>query len=421
MNSLIWNVRGLRSSESQQRLHAYVKAHQIKILAIFEPMVMLDQRFMTRRFGFSGVISNLSVVFCSFVYASCDYIQRRDLWHSLLHVRPSQGPWLVGADFNVVRDASECLGTHGGRLLPMDEFNTFIMDYGLVDAGFEGSSFTWTNKSIWKRLDRVMVSVDWGDHFSSIQVEHLSRTISDHCPLLVTAPVFARGPTSFRFQRMWFRHHGFLQTVRLNWNLPCSLSGMPRLFDKLKRLKLYFKWWNQDVFGNIFDKITDAEWAVSSAEAACEANPSDLNWTSLSDRITDLARVTAMEADFRKQKAACNWLEDGERNTKLFHNMVRKKRVANKIFRVWDNGICLTSSEQIQQSGASFFQKLLTGDPFVLARPDFSGFSSVISDVENDGIAVTPSLEEVRATVFSIHPDIVAGPDGFSSTFFQHC
>ncbi|XP_075496425.1 uncharacterized protein LOC142533502 [Primulina tabacum] len=439
MNSLIWNVRGLRSSEFQQRLHALVKAHQIKILAILEPMVQLDRRFMTRRFGFSRVISNLSghilvflsadvtsecisdhaqflhlkvsapflptTVFCYFVYASCDYIERRDLWHSLLLVRPVQGPWLVGGDFNVIRDASECLGTHGGRLLPMDEFNTFILDSGLVDAGFEG----------------VMVSVDWCDHFNSIRVEHLSRALSDHCPLLVTVPVFARGPSSFRFQRMWLRHHGFLQTVRLNWNLPCSLFGMPRLFAKLKRLKFHLKWWNRDVFGNIFDKITEAERAVLSAEAACETDPSALNWTSLSDRIADLARVTAMEADFWKQKAACNWLEDGERNTKLFHNMVRKKRVANKIFRIWDNGVCLSSPAQIQQSGTSFFQNLLTGDPFVLDCPDFSGFPSVISAVENDGFFVTPSLEEVRAIVFSISPDSVAGPDGFSSAFFQHC
>ncbi|XP_073024477.1 uncharacterized protein [Primulina eburnea] len=263
MNFLIWNVRGLRSSESQQRLHAHVKEKRVKILAILEPMIDLDVRFMTRRFGFSRVISNSSghiwvffaedvmveclldhtqflhfrvsasflptTVYCSFVYAKCDYIGRRQLWTSLLQVKPDQGPWLVGGDFNVVRNSSECLGSSGGRLLPMEEFNHFILDSGLVDAGFEGSSFTWTNKTIWKRLDRVFVYVDWGDHFHSIRVEHLIRTVSDHCPLFVSVPVFASGPSSFRFQSMWLRHHGFLQTVRLNWNLPCQLNGMHRL------------------------------------------------------------------------------------------------------------------------------------------------------------------------------------------------
>ncbi|XP_075499180.1 uncharacterized protein LOC142537557 [Primulina tabacum] len=254
MNFLIWNIRGLRGSESQQRLHAFVKEKQIKILTVLEPMIDLDQRFMTRRLGFSRVISNLSghiwvffaadvqaecvldhaqflhikvsapflptSIFCSFVYARCDYIERRDLWSSLLHVKSVLGPWLVGGDFNVVRDASECLGTRGGRLLPMEKFNTFIMDSGLIDAGFEG------------------------------------------------------------------------------------LIVMSRLFVKLKCLKNHLKWWNRDVFGNIFDKITEAESAVRSAELACEADPSDSNWTALSDRNADLARVTAMEADFWKQKAA---------------------------------------------------------------------------------------------------------------------
>ncbi|XP_073033924.1 uncharacterized protein [Primulina eburnea] len=161
---------------------------------------------------------------------------------------------------------------------------------------------------------------------------------------------------------------------------------MPRLFAKMKRLKHHLRWWNRDVFGNIFDRLTEAERAVRSAEDVCETDPSDANWTSLSDRNEDLARITAMEADFWKQKAACHWLEDGERNTRLFRNM-----------------------------------DLLTGEPSALDCPDFSGFSSVISAVENDGIAAIPSLDEVRATVFSIHRDSVAGPDGFSSAFFQHC
>ncbi|XP_075497390.1 uncharacterized protein LOC142534404 [Primulina tabacum] len=207
MNSLIWNVRGLRSSESQQRLHAYVKAHQIKILAILEPMII------------------------------CGYVERRDLWSSLLQVKPALGPWLVGGDFNVVRDASD-------------------------------------------------------------------------------------------------------------------LSGMPRLFAKIKRLKHHLKWWNQDVFGNLFDKIIEAERAVRSAEVVCEADPSELNWTSLS----------------------------------------REPRFSS---------ICL----------------LVT--PLRLRVLIFRAFPSVISAVENEGIVATPSLEEVRATVFSIHPDSVAGPDGFSSAFFQ--
>ncbi|XP_073129192.1 uncharacterized protein [Henckelia pumila] len=100
---------------------------------------------------------------------------------------------------------------------------------------------------------------------------------------------------------------------------------------------------------------------------------------------------------------------------------MRTKKTLNKIFRIWEDGNCLTSPGLIKQSGAAYFERLLTGDPFVLDLPDFSGFSSEISEEENHSFAAAPSLEEVRAVVFSIPRDSVAGPDGFSSVFFQSC
>ncbi|XP_073151847.1 uncharacterized protein [Henckelia pumila] len=207
---------------------------------------------------------------------------------------------------------------------------------------------------------------------------------------------------------MWIRHPEFLQNVRLNWNTPCHLYELPKLFAKLKRLKGHLKWWNRDVFGNIIYKITEAEKSVRLAEAACEADPLEHCWNLFSRCNEDLAGITAMEADFWKQKAACNWLEDGERNTNLFHNMVKNKRVTNNIFRIWEDGTCLTSPDLIQLSGAAYFQH-------------FSGFSTVISEEENVCIAATTTFEEVRSIVFSISRDSVAGPDVYSSVFFQHC
>ncbi|KZV28663.1 hypothetical protein F511_33608 [Dorcoceras hygrometricum] len=52
----------------------------------------------------------------------------------------------------------------------MEDFNFFILDSALMDVGFEVSSFTWSNRHIWKHLDRVLVSVGWSDHFDSIRL-----------------------------------------------------------------------------------------------------------------------------------------------------------------------------------------------------------------------------------------------------------
>ena len=54
------------------------------------------------------------------------------------------------------------------------------------------------------RIDRVLVSADWEDHFLDMTQRPLPRVILDHCPLLVKAGVMSRGKTSFKFENMCF-------------------------------------------------------------------------------------------------------------------------------------------------------------------------------------------------------------------------
>ncbi|KAL2532961.1 DNAse I-like superfamily protein [Abeliophyllum distichum] len=52
-------------------------------------------------------------------------------------------------------------------------------------------------------------------------------------------------------------------------------------------------------------------------------------------------------------------------------------------------------------------------------RPDI--IPRLVSDEDNLQLNRIPTLAEVREAIFSIDPDSVAGPDGFSSHFFQEC
>ena len=85
--------------------------------------------------------------FLTFVYASNDSIDRRELWSKLEDLHPSIGnsPWLLVGDFNVIKHPSEKLG---GRIL-----NTYEQDFlacsetiGVVDHLAVGCYYTWTNK-----------------------------------------------------------------------------------------------------------------------------------------------------------------------------------------------------------------------------------------------------------------------------------
>ncbi|KAG6492220.1 hypothetical protein ZIOFF_047171 [Zingiber officinale] len=169
------------------------------------------------------------------VYAKCDRVQRRVLWDNLLGLKPTVDDfWLIRRDFNVITGPDEHSAGCLSRLGAVHEFHDFIMLVGLLDAGFVGDRFTWTNDKIWKWLDRILISLSWNAQNFLVRVEHLGRATSDHCSLLISFPHFSSPVASFRFQKIWINHNNFLLAVRLNWMLPCFGSRLQNFSSNLE-------------------------------------------------------------------------------------------------------------------------------------------------------------------------------------------
>ncbi|WRX16205.1 Reverse transcriptase domain - like 10 [Theobroma cacao] len=363
-------------------------------------------------------------VYTSFVYAKCTRLERRELWNNLRIISDSvQAPWLVGGDFNSIVSCDERLHgaiPHDGS---MEDLSSTLLDCGLLDASFEGNSFTWSNNRMFQRLDRVVYNHEWAEFFSSTRVQHLNRDGSDHCPLLISCSnTNARGPSTFRFLHAWTKHHDFLPFVEKSWNAPTQASGMTALWYKQQRLKRDLKWWNKHIFGDIFKTLRLAEAEAEQKELIFQQNPSAINRDLMHKAYAKLNRQLSIEELFWQQKSGVKWLVEGERNTKFFHMRMRKKRVRSHIFRIqYQEGNVTEEPHLIQNSAVDFFQKLLKAEHCDLSRFDSSIIPRIISTTENDFLCAAPSLQEVKKAVFSINKDSVAGPDGFTSFFYQHC
>lgn len=81
----------------------------------------------------------------------------------------------------------------------------------------------------------------------------------------------------------------------------------------------------------------------------------------------------------------------------------------------------LTSSKDIRQSAVNFFKGFFGGWNFYFHPENLEFLDKMISKEEANALCVVPTMDEIKSVLFSMHPDSVAGSDGFSAKFYQHC
>lgn len=129
--------------------------------------------------------------FLTTVYASPEAHYRSELWRYVERLGNIVSIlWLMLGDFNQVLHSDEKKSGTPMHPRKIQAFHNMIMNFALVDMGYSGSPFTWTNlraglANIQQRLDRALCNLQWLTKFPGYHVLHLPRTRSDHSPLLV--------------------------------------------------------------------------------------------------------------------------------------------------------------------------------------------------------------------------------------------
>lgn len=134
--------------------------------------------------------SNLAWVFYT-IYASPRSEERTILWENLAKIAELHKlSWVMVGDFNeplVNEDKFRGRGVSiNGSLL----FKECLDRCNMVDLGFLGFRYTWTNKRdinnlILERIDRFFMNLEWCVLYLDSKVTHLPRYHSDYCSILL--------------------------------------------------------------------------------------------------------------------------------------------------------------------------------------------------------------------------------------------
>ncbi|XP_060200867.1 uncharacterized protein LOC132629156 [Lycium barbarum] len=464
IKSLIWNIRSVNTQQAFQRLVMLQRRYKCSIVALMEPFQNCRHLHKyRRRLGMETAFANSNGkiwvfaeaavqcevimdteqqitlklfhqdigkdILATFVYAKCNEGERLELWDNLYHLANSMDlPWMVGGDFNVILAEEEKLGGLPVTLAECEDFAFCINSCGLFDMGFKGSPFTWWNgraaeDCIFKRLDRIVVNILFQNIFPQIEVEHLSKTGSDHAPLIVSLgedAVICIKP--FRFLNFWVQHETFKEVVAQNWITHFVDSPFMAFKQKLKNLKGALARWSKETYGDIFKQLAIREEVVRIKDALFEEEPNIINRIVLQKAQAEMKKYLSLEEQYWKQKAGFKWYTEGDRNTSFYHNYVNGKRKRLHVAGIDDgDGNWLDNMENIKEESVRFYQNQFSQEGDSNNFEILNHVPSMISYEQNMSLCAYPSKEEVKQAVFALSGDSASGPDGFTGLFYQNC
>ncbi|GKE81574.1 putative reverse transcriptase domain-containing protein, partial [Tanacetum coccineum] len=199
------------------------------------------------------------------------HVKKKNLARICRRVLGVDSPWVILGDFNACLDPFERSSGCSKITTAMSDFRECVADIEVEDIDMNGLKFTWNKKpgkvgGLLNKLDRVMA-------------------------VLIFPDILKSKPKPFKFHNYLSSKDKFLPTVSK---------------------------------GNLFDNVKRCKADLSSAQAAMCTDPFNV---SLRERefVSLKAFKSALkdEESFLKQKAKVLWLDEGDRNSKYFHNVVK--------------------------------------------------------------------------------------------------
>ncbi|XP_058754722.1 uncharacterized protein LOC131627879 [Vicia villosa] len=304
---------------------------------------------------------------------------KRVLWRNLLALKDNynDGEWVLGGDFNSVKNGGERKGRSVvGNQAEWEEFSGFINDLGLEDVPCKGKKFSWFS------------SDDWG-------------------------------PKPFKFNNEWFQHKEFFGFVEKEWmGLDVNGRGDFVLKEKLRLLKNKLRWWNINVFGKINLELEEGVKEINALDnlSSEEEADSGSRWRANRKFWTNLK----IKENMLIQKARLKWLNDGDDNSRYFHTVMKRGLRRNYLGHISSTNGIISKVEEVKEVIFEHLESKFKES--VEPRPGLDGDIFNKLNLEDKNSLEVPFEEnEIKEAAWSCDGSKSPGPDGYSILFYKKC
>ena len=336
-------------------------------------------------------------------------------------------PMLLAGDFNILRKPEEKSNDNYNPRWPFI-FNAIIENLNLREIALSGRQFTWASRRetpTFEKLDRALVSIEWEQKFPLVSVRALSRSGSDHTPLLIDSGNHAHlgNKSRFSFELSWFDQDGFYDMVAAEWAaVPSGNSPIDTWQKKIRHLRRYFRGWAKNLSGKYkLEKerlLNIIDFLDIKAETCPLSNAERAELKLANEKLNKLRRD---EETKWAQRAKVKFVQEGGNNTKYFHLIANGKHRKKKIFQLEQDEGTIVGEENLKVFITEYYKKLF-GEPqqsLVSLMEDMNNDIPQLSADENELLVKDYSMEEVHEAISQMERNKAPGPDGFPAEFYQ--